>query len=75
MPKKVFQTSRGDRYLSHCSRHTQVPVPATSDQWNRPGDQKRHEPWGQVRIINFLKQTDYEKDSFYDECAAITGIV
>jgi len=22
--------SRGDRYLSHSSRHTQVPVPATT---------------------------------------------
>ena len=23
--------SRGDRYLSHSSRHTQIPVPATKD--------------------------------------------
>ena len=25
----LLQDSRGDRYLSHSSRHTQVPVPAT----------------------------------------------
>jgi hypothetical protein len=24
-----MKRSRGDRYLSHSSRHTQVPVPAT----------------------------------------------
>jgi hypothetical protein len=26
----VPESSRGDRYLSHSSRHTQVPVPATT---------------------------------------------
>jgi hypothetical protein len=28
----LLQYSRGDRYLSHRSRHTQVPVPATSSR-------------------------------------------
>jgi hypothetical protein len=28
----IFMNSRGDRYLSHRSRHTQVPVPATKGE-------------------------------------------
>ena len=28
-PIQIIVDSRGDRYLSHSSRHTQAPVPAT----------------------------------------------
>ena len=30
MKEWLFLISRGDRYLSHSSRHTQVPVPLTN---------------------------------------------
>ena len=35
MVHDVDQNSRGDRYLSHSSHHTQVPVPVT----NQPNDE------------------------------------
>ena len=35
--------SRGDRHLGYSSRHTQVPVPATT-----PCDYVDHQPWGQA---------------------------
>ena len=33
---------RGDRYLSHSSRHTQVPVPATISCANCVGTRRQH---------------------------------
>ena len=34
-------TSRGDRHLGYSSRHTQVPVPATTPALQRCADLKR----------------------------------
>ena len=68
-PPRHFYHSRGDRFLSHSSRHTQVPVPATSVH-KRPQRYKKsqslYHDWDDLRefstcCFNMFNLPDFEQ--------------